>query len=129
VNSQQIVNCGGISEKNALFMQIYADVTGREMKLSRSAQTCALGSAIAAAVVAGKARGGYDSFEEAQTSICAMKSTVFRPISQNHKVYQELYSLYKQLHDAFGLAGWSGSLANVMKRLLALKKQAGEHVG
>ncbi len=129
VNIQQIVNCGGISEKNALFMQIYADVTGREMKLSRSAQTCALGSAIAAAVVAGKARGGYDSFEEAQTSICAMKSTVFRPISQNHKIYQDLYSLYKQLHDAFGLAGWSGSLANVMKRLLALKKQAGEHVG
>src|SRR5271169_2691425 len=44
----QIVNCGGIADKNPLVMQIYADVTGRPMKVSRSAQTCALGSAIAA---------------------------------------------------------------------------------
>src|SRR5665213_2152605 len=49
----QITNCGGIAEKNPFVMQIYADVTGRPMKVSRSAQTCALGSAIAAAVVAG----------------------------------------------------------------------------
>jgi len=53
VKISQIVNCGGIAEKSPLTMQIYADVTGRPMKLSRSAQTCALGSAIAAAVVAG----------------------------------------------------------------------------
>ena len=43
----QIVNCGGIAEKNPLVMQIYADVTGRPIKISRSAQTCALGAAIA----------------------------------------------------------------------------------
>ncbi len=49
----QVVNCGGIAEKNPLVMQIYADVTGRPMKVSRSAQTCALGAAIAGAVVAG----------------------------------------------------------------------------
>ena len=49
----EIVNCGGIAEKNPLVMQIYADVTGRPIKISRSAQTCALGAAIAGAVVAG----------------------------------------------------------------------------
>ena len=54
VKVEQIVNCGGIAEKNPLVMQIYADVTGRPMKISRSAQTCALGAAIAGAVVAGK---------------------------------------------------------------------------
>ena len=47
VKIKQIVNCGGIAEKSPLVMQIYADVTGRPMKVSRSAQTCALGSAIA----------------------------------------------------------------------------------
>src|SRR5205085_5785976 len=53
VKIKEVVNCGGIAEKSPLVMQIYADVTGRPMKLSRSAQTCALGSAIAGAVVAG----------------------------------------------------------------------------
>ena len=53
VKIKQIVNCGGIAEKNPVVMQIYADVTGRPMKISRSAQTCALGAAIAGAVVAG----------------------------------------------------------------------------
>ncbi len=47
VKIEQVVNCGGIAEKNPVVMQIYADVTGRPMKISRSAQTCALGSAIA----------------------------------------------------------------------------------
>ncbi len=41
VKVEQIVNCGGIAEKNPLVMQIYADVTGRPIKISRSAQTCA----------------------------------------------------------------------------------------
>ncbi|MBI3736547.1 ribulokinase, partial [Candidatus Sumerlaeota bacterium] len=65
VEINEIVNCGGIAEKSPLTMQIYADITGRPMKLSRSAQTCALGSALCGAVVAGSAAGGYDSFGEA----------------------------------------------------------------
>ena len=40
VKVEQIVNCGGIAEKNPLVMQIYADVTGRPIKISRSGQTC-----------------------------------------------------------------------------------------
>jgi len=121
VKISEVINCGGIAEKNALLMQIYADVTGREMKISRSAQTCALGSAIAAAVVAGKKAGGYDNFADAQVAMCAIKETSYKPISENHKVYQQLYVLYKQLHDAFGVAAWSGNLANVMKELLNIK--------
>ncbi len=56
VTIHHVMNCGGIAEKNPLLMQIYADVTGRSMQISRSSQTCALGSAIAAAVVAGRTR-------------------------------------------------------------------------
>jgi L-ribulokinase len=121
VKISEIINCGGIAEKNPLLMQIYADVTGREMKISRSAQTCALGSAIAAAVVAGKKAGGYDNFADAQAAMCGIKETSFKPIPENHKVYQKLYALYKQLHDAFGVQDWSGKLANVMKELLNIK--------
>ena len=40
VSVKEVINCGGIAEKSPLVMQIYADVTGRPMKISRSAQTC-----------------------------------------------------------------------------------------
>ena len=120
----EIVNCGGIAEKNPMLMQIYADVTGREMKVSRSAQTCALGSAIAGAVAAGKAAGGYESFAAAQAKMCGVKKKTFKPIAANHKTYQQLHKLYKQMHDAFGTSGWNGNLANVMKELLSIKDKA-----
>ncbi len=121
VKVSEVINCGGIAEKNTLLMQIYADVTGREMKISRSAQSCALGACIAGAVVAGKESGGHHGFADAQTAMCGIKDVTYKPIPENHKVYQQLYSLYKQLHDAFGLQDWSGKLANVMKELLKIK--------
>jgi L-ribulokinase len=123
VKVKEVINCGGIAEKNPLLMQIYADVTGREMKISRSAQTCALGACIAGAVVAGKKAGGFDNFADAQAAMCAIKETSYKPIPENHKVYQRLYALYKQLHDAFGVSSWTGSLANVMKDLLNIKEE------
>src|SRR3984885_2770916 len=64
VKIAQIVNCGGIAEKNPFVMQIYADVTGRPMKISRSAQTRALGAAMAGAVV-GRAHLNYASARKA----------------------------------------------------------------
>lgn len=123
VQVAEIINCGGIAEKNAMLMQIYADIVGRKMLVSRSAQTCALGSAIAGAVVAGKAAGGYDNFEEAQKSMCGIKERTFTPLPENQKVYQRLYSLYQLLHDAFGRKDGSAHLAGVMKELLAVKDQ------
>ena len=62
----RVVCAGGIAEKNPMLMQVYADITGREMLVSGSSQTCALGSAVSAAVLAGASNGGYDDFETAQ---------------------------------------------------------------
>jgi L-ribulokinase len=56
--------------------------------------------------------------------MCGVKEWTFKPIAENHAVYKELYALYKQLHDAFGLASWSGKPANVMKDLLTIKDKA-----
>jgi L-ribulokinase len=128
VKISEVINCGGIAEKNPLLMQIYADVAGREMKIARSAQTCALGSAIAGAVVAGKKAGGYDNFADAQAAMCAMKDITFKPNPANHKIYKQLYLLYKQLHDAFGLSSFSGKMANVMKELLDIKDKVNRNV-
>jgi L-ribulokinase len=117
VKISQVVNCGGIAEKSAITMQIYADVTGRPMKVSRSAQTCALGSAVAAAVVA----GAHPSFAVAQKKMTGLKPKVYRPNAKAHATYQELYALYKQLHDAFGTRDWNGNLYGVMKQLLEIR--------
>ncbi|MDH4238127.1 MAG: ribulokinase [Phycisphaerae bacterium] len=121
VKVSEVINCGGIAEKNPILMQIYADVTGREMKISRSAQSCALGACIAGAVVAGRESGGYDDFAGAQAAMCGIKDVTYKPIPENNTTYQKLYALYMQLHDAFGLQVSSGKLANVMKDLLNIK--------
>ena len=117
VKIDEVVNCGGIAEKSALVMQTYADITGRPMKISRSAQTCALGSAIAAAVVA----GAHKDFATAQKKMTGLKPKVYKPNPKAHAVYKQLYALYKQLHDAFGTKQWNGNLHNVMKELIAIR--------
>lgn len=124
VEVNQVVNCGGIAEKSPFVMQTYADVTGRPMRISRSAQTCALGSAIAGAVVAGPAAGGYANFAEAQEAMTGLKTTTYQPDVAAHAVYRELYPLYRSLHDAFGTQAWSGSLHHVMKGLLDVRSKA-----
>ena len=120
---RQVINCGGIAEKNPLAMQIYADVTGRPMKISRSQQTCALGAAIAGAVVAGRKAGGYANFAAAQKAMTGLKPRVFTPAAKAHAVYKELYKLYHTLHDAFGTKTWTGNLHGVMKQLLDIRSR------
>jgi L-ribulokinase len=124
VKVEQIINCGGIAEKNPLVMQIYADVTGRPIQISRSAQTCALGAAIAGAVVAGKQTGGYENYPDAQKAMTGLKSRVFKPNSAANQTYKELYSLYQALHDAFGVRQSKGNLYEVMKKLIEIRNRA-----
>jgi L-ribulokinase len=119
VKISQIVNCGGIAEKSAITMQIYADVTGRPMKISRSAQTCALGSAIAAAVIA----GAHKDYATAQKKMTGLKPKIYKPNAKAHEIYRELYPLYRTLHDAFGTKDWSGNLFGVMKQLIDIRNR------
>jgi L-ribulokinase len=122
VKISQVVNCGGIAEKSAITMQIYADVTGRPMKLSRSAQTCALGSAIAAAVVA----GAHKDYATAQRKMTGLKLKIYKPNAKAHEIYRELYPLYRTLHDAFGTREWNGNLFDVMKRIIEIRSRVRE---
>jgi len=122
VKISSVVNCGGIADKSALTMQIYADVTGRPMKISRSAQTCALGSAIAAAVVAGV----HKDYATAQKKMTGLKPKIYQPDPKAHAVYRQLYSVYKKLHDAFGTREWNGNLHDVMKQLIDIRSRARE---
>jgi L-ribulokinase len=113
--------CGGISHKNPFLMQIYADVTGREIRVARSAQTPALGSAMFGAVAAGAERGGYDSIVDAAREMGGILPRVYQPDAGAQAVYQQLYAEYVKLHDYFGRGG-----SDVMKRLKTLRRAAFE---
>ena len=114
---EQVVCAGGIAEKNSMLMQIYADVTGREMRVAASSQSCALGAAIGAAVVAGI----YSGYGDAQKVMTSWKDIVYRPDPQAHAVYTRLYNLYRSVHDAFGGVTTAADLGHVMKELLEIK--------
>lgn len=111
--------CGGLPQKNRLLMQIYADVTGREIKVAASTQTPALGAAMFAAVAAGKEAGGYDNIVDAAKYMARIREESFTPIPENSEVYDVLYQEYSRLHDYFGRGE-----NNVMKKLKSLKEQA-----
>lgn len=115
-----VINCGGLAIKNSMLMQIYADVTGRPMKVSKSKQTPALGAAIFAAVSAGKNVSGFEDVDKAKDAMTGINKT-FYPIPENNEVYKEIYLLYKQLHDGFGTKGTPGNYFNVMKDLLDIR--------
>ena len=115
----ELYAAGGIAEKNPFLMQIYSDVTNREIRISASAQAPALGSAMFGAVAAGKERGGYDSIVEAAQDMARLKDVVYRPISTNVEAYNRLYEEYKVLHDYFGRGA-----NDVMKRLKDIRREA-----
>jgi L-ribulokinase len=125
VTIDRVVCCGGIAEKNDLFMQIYADVLGQPMLVAGSPQTPALGAAVSAAVTAGYRAGGYDNWTDAQARMTTLKEKRFEPRPDAHQVYDELYRIYRELHDAFGGVGGARSdVGTVMKRLLTIKEHA-----
>lgn len=124
VEIREIIGCGGLAEKNALLLRIYADVTGRPLRVARSAQTCALGAALLGAVAAGAAEGGFDDVASAQAALCGLRPAEYLPDPEAHATYRRLYALYLQLHDAFGTAEGDANLYNVMKDLLTLREEA-----
>jgi len=121
---ERVVCCGGISEKNPLLMQIYADVTGCRMHVAASSQACALGSAISASVLAGPARGGHADFPSAQRAMTSLKAASYVPNMENQAIYNQLYTLYRQIHDAFGGVNKCADLSGVMKELIKIKENS-----
>ena len=117
---ERVVCAGGIAEKNPLLMQIYADVIGCPMQVAGSSQACALGSALSAAVLAGV----HPDFASAQAAMSSLKPINYVPTPENQRTYDELYALYRQLHDAFGGVTRAADLSGVMPRLIELKGAA-----
>lgn len=116
VEVQELYACGGLPQRNRLLMQIYADVTGREIKIADSTQTAALGAAMFAAVAAGAEAYGYATIVEAAEKMARVREETFKPIPEHEAIYEALYQGYLSLHDYFGRGG-----NDVMRTLKAMK--------
>ncbi len=108
----ELVACGGLAQKSPLVMQIFADVTNREIRLPRTLQGSGLGAAMHGAVAA----GAYRDIAEAAAHMASLQELSYRPDAAAHAVYRKLYAEYAQLHDYFGRGG-----NDVMKRLKTLQ--------
>jgi L-ribulokinase len=108
----ELIIAGGLM-KNALLMQIYADVTNLPLSVIGSAQGPALGSAIHAAVAAGV----YPDVRAAAAAMGAVERAVYQPVPAHVVAYDELYAEYTALHDYFGRGG-----NDVMHRLAARRR-------
>lgn len=114
----EIVACGGLPFQNRLLMQMTADITGRQVRVAASRQAPALGSAMFAAVAAGSALGGYDSIVDASSAMARLGDAEYLPDPVSQPVYDELYGIYRELHDSLSLG------ASVMKRLRSVQDRA-----
>jgi L-ribulokinase len=121
IKVERVVTCGGLPDKNRLLMKIYADVTGRTLRVAASSQTAALGSAMFAAVAAGAAAGGYATIKDAAGRMAHLRDVVYEPIEENRRVYEILYREYVRLHDLFGRGG--DPAIKTLKRLRVAAKE------
>ena len=107
----ELYACGGIAIKDPLMMQIYADVTGKPIRIADSTQAPAVGSAIFGATAAGL----FPSLYDAAAAMGRVRDTSYTPDPAAHAAYDKLYGEYELLHDYFGRGA-----NDVMKRLRTL---------
>ena len=100
--------------RNAVIMQIYADVLRRPLHLIDSEQGPALGAAIHAAVAA----GAYEDIHAAAAAMGRVRRDVYEPDEGRADVYDELFAHYTALHDHFGRGG-----DDVMHRIRHLRRR------
>lgn len=112
-----IVAGGGLT-RNAVLMQIYADVTGRQIAVAGAPQASALGAAMLGAVAAGTAAGGHGSLTEAVARMAPPPAQVYEPVEECRRQYNLLYGEYKRLYDHFGRGG-----NDVMRLLRGLRRR------
>jgi L-ribulokinase len=88
-----VIAIGGVAKKNPFVMQIVADVLNMPIKVAASEQTCALGSAMAASVVAGV----YKDIPSAQKAMGGGFEKEYHPDPIRAEKYEALFRKYKDL--------------------------------
>jgi L-ribulokinase len=88
-----VIAIGGVAKKNPFVMQIVADVLNMPIKVAASEQTCALGSAMAASVVAGV----YKDIPSAQKAMGGGFEKEYHPDPERSEKYESIFKRYKEL--------------------------------
>jgi L-ribulokinase len=65
--------------------------------------------------------GAHRDFASAEAAMTSLRPEAFEPIAENQVIYDQLYELYRELHDSFGGLSKSADLSQVMKSLLDIK--------
>ncbi|MDX2039231.1 MAG: FGGY-family carbohydrate kinase [Isosphaeraceae bacterium] len=86
---------GGGGAKSRLWLQIHADLLRKPIGLTRETETCALGSAMAAAVRAGI----HPDFDSASRAMVSFETSV-EPNDAHAAVYDDVFERYKRAYDA-----------------------------
>jgi gluconokinase len=117
---EQLVASGGFTQ-SGLWLQIMADVLGRELSVPVWGETSALAAAFWAALAAGRAGRMEDIRDWVQID------RVCRPVSSNAAVYGRIYSLYTRLYEA--TAGHFEEIARLQNELDAIMGERGQNGG
>ena len=115
IRVEKLVVCGGLVQ-DPLILQIYADVTGLPVEVAASNQAVALGAAMFGALAAGSGQGGFDELPDAVSAMARAPTARHEPDREAHRVYEELYGLYRHCHDHFGRQH-----AGIMRRLKEIR--------
>ena len=90
---EEVIGVGGIALKSPFVMQTMADVLGKPIRVCRTDQACALGSAMFAATAAGL----YPSVEDAVAAMGSGFAREYRPVPEHTLAYAPLYEKYLKL--------------------------------
>ena len=90
IEIDEVMAIGGIALKSPLVMQIMSDVLDKTIKVCRTDQACALGSAMVAAVAAGV----YPTVEKAIEAMNSGVAKEYNPNPENVRIYAEIYKEY-----------------------------------
>lgn len=116
-NIREIILTGGVTSKNSILRQLYADCLGLPVRQCASSDASAIGAAIFGAV----AGGAHRDVLSAQKAMQAPAEPPVQPIASNQAIYERLYGHYCTLHDSFG-GRRAHDLSAIMKDLLALRR-------
>lgn len=93
VKIEGVIALGGVAKKSQFVMQTVCDVLNMPILVAKSEQACALGTAMAAATVAGL----YPTVLDAQKAMGNGYETEYKPNKVNADKYKTLYEKYSRI--------------------------------
>jgi L-ribulokinase len=88
-----VIALGGVAKKSPFIMQIVSDVMNVPIRVPRAEQTCALGAAMFAGVVAGL----YPTLADAMKAMESGWEREYTPRAEYARIYAGLYERYASL--------------------------------